>query len=279
MAANGSTRIGSVEIATLVDSLLEAPRQALFPEIAPEAWEPYRDYLSDDGLMRMMIPAFVVRASGKTIVVDTGIGAKRRRGFQDGTLPASMAAAGVRAEDVDIVLATHMHIDHVGWHTTAKGDGFVPTFPNATYVFHRDEYAYFTAVERVDTPAMEHIRDCVLPLRDAATIELVGDDYHPVDEITLIATPGHTPAHMAVAIKSAGESGVIIGDVCHHPAQMDQTGWSPIFDLDSALSARSRERLMRRIETERMLVAAGHFAYPGLGRIARVDGRRMWRGI
>ena len=279
MAANGSVRIGSVEITTLLDSLIEAPRNVLFPEIAREAWEPYRHHLSEDGLMRMTIPAFLVRASGKTIVVDTGIGAKGRPGFPDGTLPESMAAAGVRAEDVDSVIATHMHIDHGGWHTPAKGDGFVPTFPNATYVFHRDEYAYFTASERVDTPALAYVRDCVLPLRDAAAIELVGDDYHPVDEITLIATPGHTPAHMSVAISSSGESCVIIGDVCHHPAQMDQTGWSPIFDLDGALSARSRERLMQRIETERMLVAAGHFEYPGLGRIVRVEGRRMWRGI
>jgi hypothetical protein len=75
---------------------------------------------------------------------------------------------------------------------------------------------------------------------------------------------------------SGGESGVLIGDVCHNPAQMMETAWSPVFDANPALAAESREQLMRKIEAERLLVLAGHFPFPGVGRLMRVDGRRSW---
>jgi glyoxylase-like metal-dependent hydrolase (beta-lactamase superfamily II) len=96
------------------------------------------------------------------------------------------------------------------------------------------------------------------------------------DEITLIPTPGHTPSHVSVAIVSAGEAAVIIGDVCHHPAQVTE-GWSPLFDMNPVLAQESRERLMARIEGERMQVIAGHFPHPGFGRIVRAEGKRYFR--
>jgi glyoxylase-like metal-dependent hydrolase (beta-lactamase superfamily II) len=116
----------------------------------------------------------------------------------------------------------------------------------------------------------------VLPLDGVAEIELVDGEHRLTDELTLLPTPGHTPAHTAVAITSDGEAGVIIGDVCHHPAQMIETGWCPVFDMNPALAAQSREALMRKIEDERLFVAAGHFAHPGFGRLVRVEGRRSW---
>ena len=98
------------------------------------------------------------------------------------------------------------------------------------------------------------------------------------DELTLLPTPGHTPAHISVAIVSAGEAGVIIGDVCHHPAQVSE-GWSPVFDMNPALAMESREKLLQRIEDERMTVIAGHFPHPGFGRVVRVEGKRFWRAL
>jgi glyoxylase-like metal-dependent hydrolase (beta-lactamase superfamily II) len=159
------------------------------------------------------------------------------------------------------------------------GDDLVPTFPKATHVFVKDEYEFFTAPEQVENPAMPWVKDCVLPLEGKVDVRLVDAEYKVTDELTLLPTPGHTPAHSAVAIMSGGEAGVIIGDVCHHPAQVTETSWSPVFDLNPALAAKTRDALMDRIEREKWIAIAGHFAHPGFGRVVRVNGRRSWQAL
>lgn len=274
-----SIRVGNVEIIPLLDAAAEAPRNLLFPNVAQEAWAPHREHLSEDGRkLQLAISSFLVRSAGKTILVDTGIGAKDRPFFPNGRLPEALADAGVKLDDIDIVLATHIHLDHVGWHTTAREGGFVPTFPKASHVFNRDEWAYWTAPEVAHAEGNAHVVDCVLPLDGVAAISLVDGEHKLTDELTLLQTPGHTPAHISVAIMSAGESAVIIGDVCHHPAQVTE-GWSPVFDMNPALSAESREKLLQRIEADRMTVIAGHFPHPGFGRIVRTEGKRFWRAL
>ena len=270
-------RIGNVEIIPLLDTAAEAPWAALFPDVAAEAWIPHKEFLSDDGSkLTLAISSFLVRSSGKTVLVDTGIGAKDRPFFPNGRLPEVIAEAGVKIEDIDIVLATHIHIDHVGWHTTARDGAFVPTFPKATHVFNRDEWAYWTQPDVAK--ATPYVIDCVQPLEGVADISLVDGEHRLTDELTLLQTPGHTPAHISVAIVSAGEAGVIIGDVCHHPAQVTE-GWSPVFDMNPVLSAESREKILQRIEADRMTVIAGHFPHPGFGRVVRTEGKRYWRAL
>jgi glyoxylase-like metal-dependent hydrolase (beta-lactamase superfamily II) len=186
---------------------------------------------------------------------------------------------GIDPASIDVVLATHIHIDHVGWHTTLVGDEFVPTFPKATHLFVKDEYDFFTSPEQVNNPALPWVNDCVLPLENLCDVRLVDAEYAVTSELTLLPTPGHTPAHSAVTIMSGGEAGVIIGDVCHHPAQVTETAWSPIFDLDPKLAAKTRDALMDRIERENWIAIAGHFAHPGFGRVVRVDRKRYWRAL
>jgi len=276
MTSNVMT-VGNVEVMALIDCEAKAPCTALFPSVAREAWEPYREFLVDDcANMQMTIPSFIVRAGGKTILIDSGVGAKDRGWLPNGRLPEVLAEINVRPDEIDIVMATHIHIDHVGWHTTADRDGWRPTFPHAVHVFAKAEFDYFTDPKVANDPQVPWVKDCVLPLIDAAKIELVDSEHQLTDELTLLPTPGHTPAHSAIAIVSGGESAVIICDVCHHPAQMMETSWSPVFDLNPALAAESREKLMQRIERERMRVIAGHFAHPGFGRLVRVDGKRTW---
>lgn len=271
-------RIGNVEITPILDAAIQAPPvRALFPSVPLEAWAPYKEQLEGNAdLLPLSISCFVVRSGGKTVLVDSGIGAKDRRGFANGRLPDALGEAGVKLEDIDIVIATHIHIDHVGWHTTARDGGFAPTFPNANHIFDRDEWAYWTAPDvATKTP---WVVDCVRPLEGVAEISLVDDEHKVTDEVTLLPTPGHTPAHISVAIMSAGEAGVIIGDVCHHPAQISE-GWSGVFDMNPALATESREKLMQRIEDDRMTVIAGHFPHPGFGRVVRVEGKRYWRAL
>ena len=168
-----------------------------------------------------------MRSQGKTILVDTGIGDKDRAYFPKGRLPEAMREYGVTPGDIDIVLATHIHIDHVGWHTRIEGETCVPMFPSSKYVFNREEWDFFTSDEEAAKDDRQYVRDCVLPLRDVANIDLVEGEHALTDEIHLLPTPGHTPAHVSVAIASGGETGIIIGDFCHHPAQAVRTEWSP----------------------------------------------------
>lgn len=269
-------RIGNVEIIAIQDCAAQAPWNALFPQQTQEQWEPHKQWLSEDGkTLSLSISSFVVRSQGKTILIDTGIGAKDRPFFPNGRLPDALRDEGIKPEDIDIVACTHMHIDHVGWHTTKTETGeFVATFPNAKLVFVEKEWNFFTDPDFAkDQP---HIQDSILPIKDTADIVLVDGEHKLTDDIVLVPTPGHTVAHSSYAIVSNGEAGIIWGDVCHHPAQVTEL-WSPVFDMNPALSQQSREKLLQRIEDERMQVIAGHFQFPGFGRIVRIDGKRHWQ--
>lgn len=269
-------RIGNVEIMAVQDAGPKAPLRALFPNQTADDWEPHKHWNSPDGqLCDLSITQFVVRSDGKTILIDTGIGAKDRAFFPNGRLPEALVEAGVALDAIDIVACSHMHIDHIGWHTTKQGDGYVPTFPKSRLVFVEEEWRYWTGPEGRDQP---HIVDCVLPIKESADIQLVGGEHQLTDEITLFPAPGHTPAHSVFLIDSAGERGIIWGDLCHHPAQVSEL-WSPVFDMDPVRSRESRERVLQRIEDEDRRVVAGHFPYPGFGRIERVEGKRHFRAL
>ena len=273
-------KVGNVEIVAVLDSSMVAPCSAMFPTVASDAWAPHSEHLTGDGSqLTLSISSFVVRGGGKTTLVDTGLGAKDRPFFGNGRLLDALAELGIRPEDVDVVLATHIHVDHVGGHTTKKGDGYAPAFPRAMHVFTRAEWEYWTASAVASAPGNQYVVDSVLPLQGAAEIELVDGEHRLTDEIALIPTPGHTPAHTSFLISSGGEAAVILGDVAHSPVQVTETGWLPVFDLDPARAADSRERMIDRIEKEQLLLAAGHFPFPGFGRVVRIENKRYWRAL
>jgi glyoxylase-like metal-dependent hydrolase (beta-lactamase superfamily II) len=274
--ADNTIRIGNVEIMAVLDADATAPCTVLFPSVAIEDWQPHKQHLSEDGRsLGISIASYVIRSGGSTIIVDTGIGAKDRPFFPTGRLPDALREAGAPAESIDIVATTHIHIDHVGWHTTKQDDAYLPTFPKAKHLFNKNEYEYFTQPDIAQQNP--HVIDCVMPLKDAADIELTSDEYKLTDEITLIQTPGHTPHHQSFVIRSGGESGILWGDVCHHPAQVTEL-WSPLFDMNPEQARATREQVLQMIEDENLQLIAGHFPFPGFGSIIRVDGKRYWRG-
>ena len=270
--------VGNVEIISLSDSSFDAPCAGLFPKVPAEAWTGHAEHVSD-GKLKVAISSFVLRASGKTVLVDTGLGAKERPFFGNGRIMESLGDLGIRPDDVGLVLATHIHIDHVGGHTIAAGEGFAPAFPRARYVFTRAEWDYWTAPDVANHPGNPYVRDSVLPLDGAADVELVDGEHRVSDQLALIPTPGHTPAHTSFLISSGGEAAVILGDVAHSPVQVTETSWHDAFDLDPEKAAVSREAIFDRIEKEQLRVAAGHFPHPGFGRIVRIENKRYWRAV
>ncbi len=272
-------KVGNVEITSILDASASAGAGMIFPSVAREKWEPWGEYAKGPDLtLALSMTSFLVRSGGKTILVDTGMGAKDRPYFPQGRLPDALAEAGVRPDDVDLVVVTHIHVDHVGGHTARQGDAWVPAFPKSKHIFARKEWEYWTQPEVANNPAYPFVLDCVLPLEGKADIDLVPGDYKVTDEITMLPTPGHTPAHSSFMISSGGESAIILGDVAHFPVQVTE-GWSGIFDVDPVKAAETRSALMDRLADEGHLLVAGHFPFPGFGRVVRVDGKRYWRGL
>lgn len=124
-----------------------------------------------------------------------------------------------------------------------------------------------------------HLVECVAPLGEQGRVDLVAGAA-PVDEhLTFVPSPGHTPGHVAIWIASQGERGIIIGDASHHPIQLTHPDWSPSFDTDPVLAALTRDRLFDEAAADGRIWLAGHWPYPGIGRILRVEGKRTFRAL
>ena len=268
--------VGNVEIAALSDGYLRFTPDNFFPSVPAERWEEYRDQLTADGKLELNVGSFLVRSEGRVILVDTGIG-EDSSGFDDAQLrPAAqaLADAGVSAADVDAVVMTHLHVDHVGWNVAAAEDGPAPLFPNARYHVARADWRAFSRMARMN--GAPYLQTQVLPLEELGVLELFEGEVALTSEVVTLPTPGHTPGHTSLRVSSEGETAVIAGDATHIPLQAHETDWYPRADRDPVLSTQSRHALMDRVEGEGGLLIAGHYPAPGFGRLARSDGRRRW---
>ena len=224
-----------------------------------------------EGRLKMSIHSLVVETPSRRIVVDTGLGNDKEGrtvpiwNHRETPFLEMMTAAGFPPDSIDMVLCTHLHVDHVGWNTKLTGGRWVPTFSNARYVFGKTEYEHWRDHStEPDKAAVFH--DSVKPIVDAGKADLVASDARLCDEITLIPTPGHSPGHMSVHITSAGEQGLLAGDAAHHPCQMAHLDWSSTVDFDPAQAVVTRRELFSRFADTPTLVIGGHF---NAGRIKR----------
>jgi glyoxylase-like metal-dependent hydrolase (beta-lactamase superfamily II) len=268
--------IGNCEIVSLTDAQMQFPWNMIFPSISEADREPYRElypYCYGDVGFRTDAGAYAVRSSGKTVLVDTGIGPGpiAMLGGLEGKMIEDMKSKGITPEEVDIVVHTHLHFDHVSWNLTKDGK---PTFPNATYYAPGADLTYFEANLQAN-PQMAS----VLPLRDMGKLQTYSGETTLTPDITTIPTPGHTPGHHSVLVASGGEKAIVTGDVAHHPMQMDHTEWSPAFDVDPQASAATRKALADRMENEGIVAAFCHFPGEGFGRITRSGSRRVFQAL
>jgi len=269
--------VGSVEIVSVSDGVMRGPPAFFFAGIPPELYTAaLGDDLHDDGTIDVTFGSFLVRSSGKTVLVDTGAGTKSS-GYAGGKLLESMRSAGVAPEEVDVVVNTHLHVDHVGWNCTERDGAFAPTFPNAQYWIARTEWEYWTDPE-ILPEAGAHIEHDVLPLRDSPQLHLADGEAAITPELSLLRTPGHTPGHCSLGVASAGERAVILGDVAHHPLHLERL-WIAAVDELPRVSRRTKRALAERLIAERLLVAAGHFAASHFGRLVQADGQRRWQPL
>jgi glyoxylase-like metal-dependent hydrolase (beta-lactamase superfamily II) len=278
-------RVGNATVLRIAELDATPALEGLIPQfdltsISGDAWlRP--NFVDEAGRLRGLVQAFVILIGAHKIIVDPGVGNRKKRvavpewdnlhtGFLD-----QLQAADVPPDEVDYVLNTHLHFDHVGWHTRLLDGTWQPTFPAARYVMSGEEFHYWESKPEKEI-ADQHagFTDCVLPVYQAGQVDLVADDHLVTDGVGFLPTPGHSPHHVSVLISSAGRSAVITGDVAHHPCQIAHPDWTSASDFDPDQARSSRRNLWERFADTNTLIIGSHYADPVAGRIRR-EGTRF----
>ena len=274
-------QIGTVTITKVVEHELAVPLEGLLsgiPEgaVAARPWL-VPDFCFDEATGRLSIHGLVIDTGTRRILVDTCMGQGRDSLSElpdpEISFVENLEAAGYAIDDIDTVLCTHLHFDHVGWNTRLDGTGnWVPTFPHARYLFGRVEWEHWQTA----TSDYLNLVDTVLPVVDAGLAALVETDHPVCDEVRLVPTPGHTPGHVSVVIESEGQRAVITGDMAHHPIQFAIPGLGMPADSDSEIAGKTRQLFAEDRARDGALVIGTHFGGPTAGHLVpEGDGHRL----
>ena len=275
-----SWQVGDVTVTRIVelwdfqDNIAMTMPEATAEEVVAMQWL-HPHYATPDGKQRMNFQGFVVQAPGRVIVVDSCIGAGRQRDFDvfcdlpEGFLE-DLESLGVSRHNVDTVMCTHLHFDHVGWNTYKDPDTgeYRPTFPNARYLFGRTEYEAWQNTIRHDGHHTDtHLVECVDPIVALGLADFIEPDHEIAPGIRCEPSHGHTPGHVHVRISSKGEEAVITGDLMHHPMQVAMPHRPATFDMDKETGRQTRMGFVQKYSDSGVLVIGAHFAEPTAGHI------------
>jgi len=251
----------------------------MYPDATREAVDSHRGWLEphsidpQTGNIIMAFRSYLVRTERLTILIDSCVGEDKDRPLRPGwhhqkwPWMDNLRTQGVSPEEIDIVMCTHLHTDHVGWNTQLIDGRWVPTFPNAKYLFHEIEYDYWEKEHLTQEWARDSFIDSVLPVVEAGQATMVAGDHEIDTGLWLEHTPGHTPGAVCLHVEHGGAHGVFCGDLMHHPLQVPEAQWSSIFCEDPDLSRRTRTAFVEKhAETDTMVLPA-HFAGAGGGHI------------
>jgi glyoxylase-like metal-dependent hydrolase (beta-lactamase superfamily II) len=265
-------RIGELDATAALQGLIS---QFDLADVSRAGWLT-PNFIDQTGRLRGMVQAFLITIEGQKILVDPGVGNGKKRVAVPGwdnlrtDFLDRLQATGGEPGGIDYVVNTHLHFDHVGWHTQLVGGAWRPTFPRARYVMSAGEFRYWQSKPEKEI-ADQHagFSDSVLPLYQAGLVDLVADNHVVTDGVRLVPSPGHTPHHVSVLIESSGESAVITGDVAHHPCQIAYPDWGAGSDFNPDQARASRWNLVERFADSETLIIGTHYADPVAGWIRR----------
>ncbi|MEU7141478.1 MBL fold metallo-hydrolase [Nocardia sp. NPDC046473] len=269
-----------------------------FPDSPAGSWAEHRDELAPDfwnletDECHSALQTWLLRSEGRTILVDTGVGNHKDRPYApvwsrlDTNYLDNLAAAGVRPEDVDVVINTHLHIDHVGWNTRLDGRTWVPTFPNATYLMPLRDFEFwdpandnYTVFGRGNQNVFE---DSVMPIQQAGQAHLWDGSYRIDKNLRLDLAPGHTPGSSVLTLESGTDRALFVGDLMHTPLQIVEPDINSCFCEDPAEASATRHQLLGNAAETNALVFPAHFGGQGAATVERTGSKfsiKEWAGF
>lgn len=276
-------KIGEVEVWRILE-IHEPflPPEELFPTAGPDVAQLIESHVpgclcSTSGKLILPVQGFLLKTPSHIILVDSCVGNDKTvpnkpnwHKRSDTRFVSSLKAAGVGFDDIDYVLCTHLHTDHVGWNTQLIDGRWVPTFPNARYLMPSADEAFHRAGQG------DLYKESVLPVVEAGQAELVEAGHTLGDFVKLIPTPGHTPGHVSIMITSGEHEAVITGDALHSTAQCWYPNWHFKFDADADKAVVSRIKLLELMAESNCLVLGNHFSLPSLGRVTTEADAFKW---
>ncbi|HVE93801.1 MAG TPA: MBL fold metallo-hydrolase [Acidimicrobiales bacterium] len=261
-------RIGDIELIPLSDGLCKLPQQFYIGL----DFSTHPELLAEDGRVHIPIGCYLVRTGDRLVLLDAGLGPGIDVGWaRGGDLPGQLEAHGVRPEDIDTVVTSHLHLDHVGWLAVADDEGEMrPFFPNATVRYGHADWGQF--VEAVGPE--DRTRLVMEAMAASGRLEPIdGDMVSLAPGLTARHTPGHTLGHYCLVVASGDERAFLLGDAVECPLQLEEPDFYAMSDVDPKLAARTRELLWRELEGTNALVGAAHFQGLEFGRVMRGTGK------
>lgn len=270
-------RVGTIEVKRVEEWQGEfTPPEHLFDRFDAAVFDAHRaefepEYVRN-GSIYGFLQSWLIEAYGLRILYDTGAGNDKDRpaipifGNLCSDFLAHLRQAGATPADIDIVICSHLHIDHVGWNTVQRDGAWVPTFPNARYLLPAIDRDFWDPTDEVRYAKARGadvnrnvFEDSVQPILDAGLAELVGDGFEVAPGITLHAAPGHTPGHLFLRVTSRGEVALFVGDIMHHPMQVHRPDWNSVYCEDPDEAARTRRRVLDLAADQHARVVPAHF--------------------
>jgi glyoxylase-like metal-dependent hydrolase (beta-lactamase superfamily II) len=272
--------IGNVAAWVLSDGVTAVDGGAIFGTTPRREWQLRTGPPDSDYCLELGLNCLLLRSDGRVILVDTGMGppidddGETSEGETGrGKLLWTLAAMGIPPGDIDIVILTHMHPDHIGWATRRSDRGWVPVFNNAAYHVQRAEWDFWTHPQQLSEN--DFIRRLALPLEAAGRLKLVRGEHAVTDEVRLMPTPGHTPGHQSVVIRSGREAGIYAGDLAYHPSMLERL-WTSGFDTHPLESKQTKRLVIEQALRESALIIGPHFRFPGVGRLVPDERGVRW---
>jgi glyoxylase-like metal-dependent hydrolase (beta-lactamase superfamily II) len=231
-------------------------------------WDTHASLLDGEGNFPIALGCFLIKTKDRNVLVDAGLGPVTFPPFRGGDLPANLAEAGVTPDDIDIIVLTHLHIDHIGW----LAQNGAPYFPNAAIRFGAKDLDQFIHAENPDQ-FTKPVYDVIEP---TGRIETITGDENIAPGVDVLQTPGHTLGHISVVVSSGEQRAFLLGDAMACPAQLEDAEWAAMSDIDPKLSTRSREALYKEMESPGAVAVASHFPDLKFGRVLQGKGKRYF---
>lgn len=261
----------------MIDNSFSA--DVFFPDFDPARiadqmhWLAPQHYNAETGKLALAMHAWVVKTGRHTVLIDTCVGNDKERmprahwHHLNTPFLENLRATGTAPEDIDFVMCSHLHPDHVGWNTRLADGRWVPTFPNAKYLLGRIEYEHWRDNDQMNEVRRAAIQDSVLPIVESGQAVFVDDGHQIDDSFTVKLTPGHTPGHAEMQLRSAGKQGYFVGDAIHHPMQIYCVDWSTSACSDMDMARVTRRNILERAVENNALLLPAHFMAPHCGHV------------